>query len=44
MEHAEEPQVASPLLVSVPHGGYVVGFHPDRDPIWWNRREPATAL
>jgi L-alanine-DL-glutamate epimerase-like enolase superfamily enzyme len=36
MGHHEEPQVASHLLASVPHGGYVECFHPDRDPIWWN--------
>jgi D-galactarolactone cycloisomerase len=36
MGHHEEPQVASHLLASVPHGRYVECFHPDRDPIWWN--------
>jgi D-galactarolactone cycloisomerase len=36
MGHHEEPQVASHLVASVPHGGYVECFHPDRDPIWWN--------
>jgi D-galactarolactone cycloisomerase len=36
MGHHEEPQVASHLLASVPHGMYVECFHPDRDPIWWN--------
>jgi L-alanine-DL-glutamate epimerase-like enolase superfamily enzyme len=36
MAHHEEPQVASHLLASVPHGTYVECFHPDRDPIWWN--------
>lgn len=36
MGHHEEPQVASHLLCSIPHGGYVECFHPDRDPIWWN--------
>jgi len=36
MGHHEEPQVASHLLASVPHGQYVECFHPDRDPIWWN--------
>jgi L-alanine-DL-glutamate epimerase-like enolase superfamily enzyme len=35
MTHHEEPQVASHLLSSIPHGGYVECFHPDRDPIWW---------
>src|SRR5262249_19009831 len=34
--HHEEPQVASHLLASQPHGTYVEVFHPDRDPIWWN--------
>lgn len=36
MGHHEEPQVASHLLCSIPHGLYVECFHPDRDPIWWN--------
>jgi D-galactarolactone cycloisomerase len=36
MGHHEEPQVASHLLASVPHGTYLECFHPDRDPIWWN--------
>ncbi len=36
MGHHEEPQVASHLLASVPHGRYLECFHPDRDPIWWN--------
>jgi len=36
MGHHEEPQVASHLLCSIPHGTYVETFHPDRDPIWWN--------
>jgi D-galactarolactone cycloisomerase len=36
MGHHEEPQVASHLLASVPHGTFVECFHPDRDPIWWN--------
>ncbi len=35
MTHHEEPQVASHLLASISHGGYVECFHPDRDPIWW---------
>jgi D-galactarolactone cycloisomerase len=35
MTHHEEPQVSSHLLCSIPHGGYVECFHPDRDPIWW---------
>jgi D-galactarolactone cycloisomerase len=35
MTHHEEPQVASHLLASIPHGGYAECFHPDRDPIWW---------
>ena len=34
--HHEEPQVASHLLASQPHGTYVEVFHPDRDPVWWN--------
>jgi L-alanine-DL-glutamate epimerase-like enolase superfamily enzyme len=36
MAHHEEPQVASHLLASIPHGTYLEVFHPDRDPIWWN--------
>jgi len=36
MAHHEEPQVASHLLASIPHGTYVECFHPDRDPVWWN--------
>ena len=36
MGHHEEPQVASHLLCSIPHGTYAECFHPDRDPIWWN--------
>lgn len=35
MGHHEEPQVASHLVASIPHGGCVECFHPDRDPIWW---------
>ncbi len=36
MGHHEEPQIASHLLASIPHGTFVECFHPDRDPIWWN--------
>lgn len=36
MGHHEEPQVASHLLASIPHGTFVECFDPDRDPIWWN--------
>jgi L-alanine-DL-glutamate epimerase-like enolase superfamily enzyme len=36
MAHHEEPQIASHLLSSIPHGTFVECFHPDRDPIWWN--------
>jgi L-alanine-DL-glutamate epimerase-like enolase superfamily enzyme len=36
MGHHEEPQIASHLLASIPHGTYVECFHPDRDPVWWN--------
>lgn len=36
MAHHEEPQVASHLLASIPHGSFVECFHPDRDPVWWN--------
>jgi len=36
MAHHEEPQVASHLLASIPHGSYLETFNPDRDPIWPN--------
>lgn len=36
MAHHEEPQVASHLLASIPHGTYLEYFHPARDPIWHN--------
>lgn len=36
MGHHEEPQVACHLVASIPHGTVVEGFHPDRDPVWWN--------
>ncbi len=36
MAHHEEPQIASHLLASIPHGTFVECFHPDRDPIWWS--------
>ena len=36
MAHHEEAQVASHLLASIPHGGYLEFFHPQRDPIWHN--------
>lgn len=36
MGHHEEPQVASHLVASQPHGTYVECFHPDRDPFWWH--------
>jgi L-alanine-DL-glutamate epimerase-like enolase superfamily enzyme len=36
MGHHEEPQIASHLVASVPHGTVVECFHPERDPIWWN--------
>lgn len=36
MAHHEEPQIASHLLASQPHGTFVECFHPERDPIWWN--------
>ena len=36
MGHHEEPQVASHLVASIPHGTVCECFHPDRDPIWWN--------
>ena len=35
MGHHEEPQVATHLLASIPHGTYAECFHPDRDPFWW---------
>lgn len=46
MGHHEEPQVATHLLASVPHGTYLECFHPDRDPVFWNlvanRPEPTS--
>jgi D-galactarolactone cycloisomerase len=36
LAHHEEPQIATHMLASQPHGTYVEVFHPDRDPIWWN--------
>ncbi len=36
MAHHEEPQVASHLLASIPHGTYLEHFHPRRGPIWHN--------
>lgn len=35
MGHHEEPHVAMHLLASVPNGGYLEGFHPDLDPVWY---------
>lgn len=35
MAHHEEPQIATHMLASVPHGTYVECFpNPDRDPLW----------
>lgn len=36
MAHHEEPQVASHLLASIPHGSFLETFNPDRDPVWPN--------
>jgi D-galactarolactone cycloisomerase len=36
MAHHEEPQVATHLIASIPHGTVAECFHPDRDPIWWS--------
>jgi L-alanine-DL-glutamate epimerase-like enolase superfamily enzyme len=36
MAHHEEPQIASHLLASIPHGTVLEIFSADRDPIWWN--------
>jgi L-alanine-DL-glutamate epimerase-like enolase superfamily enzyme len=36
MGHHEEPQVATHLLASQPHGTYAECFHHDRDPFWWD--------
>ena len=36
MAHHEEPQIASHLLASIPHGTFLEVFSPARDPIWWN--------
>ena len=35
MGHHEEPQIASHLLASIPHGTYVEAFDQERDPIFW---------
>jgi len=36
MAHHEEPQIASHLLASIPHGTFLEVFSAQRDPIWWN--------
>jgi D-galactarolactone cycloisomerase len=36
MAHHEEPQIASHLLASIPHGTFLEVFSAARDPIWWN--------
>jgi D-galactarolactone cycloisomerase len=36
MAHHEEPQIASHLLASIPHGTFLEVFSPERDPVWWN--------
>jgi L-alanine-DL-glutamate epimerase-like enolase superfamily enzyme len=36
MAHHEEPQIASHLLASIPHGTFLEVFSAERDPIWWN--------
>ena len=36
MAHHEEPQIATHLLASIPHGTFLEVFSPARDPIWWN--------
>ena len=36
MAHHEEPQIASHLLASIPHGTFLEIFSAERDPIWWN--------
>lgn len=36
MAHHEEVQIALHLIASTPHGTYVEGFHPDRDPVFWS--------
>ena len=33
--HHEEPQIATHLLASIPHGTYLETFHPDRDPLFY---------
>lgn len=35
MGHHEEPQIASHLLAAIPHGTYLEGFLPERDPVFW---------
>ena len=46
MGHHEEPQVATHLVASQPHGMVVECFHPARDPFWWNlvTNHPPTGL
>lgn len=36
MAHHEEPQIATHLIASIPHGTFVEVFAEERDPIWWN--------
>ena len=36
MAHHEEPQIATHLLASIPHGTFLEVFSAERDPIWWN--------
>lgn len=48
MGHHEEPQVASHLIASQPHGTYAECFAPARDPFWYqlvaNRPRPRDGL
>jgi D-galactarolactone cycloisomerase len=36
MAHHEEAQVALHLIAATPHGTFIEGFHPDRDPVFWH--------
>ena len=40
MGHHEEPQISAHLLASIAHATYLETFHPDRDPLFYTRRQP----
>ena len=37
MAHHEEPQIAAHLLASITNSAYLEVFHPDRDPLFYER-------